>query len=75
MKEWIEEPLTLTKAAEESGFHKDTLQHRVANGDIANAGEVGAPRILRVDLPTKGGPRPRPKPELVVEEMAREMGV
>ena len=45
--------LTLSEAARESGYSEDHLRHGVASGKIPNAGKRGAPRIRRIDLPTK----------------------
>ncbi len=47
--------LDLQSAAQESGFHPDTLRHRLAAGTLPNAGRTGAPRIRRADLPRKPG--------------------
>jgi len=47
------ELLTLAGAERESGYSRDRLRHMVADGDIANAGRKGAPRIRRGDLPRK----------------------
>src|SRR5688572_19067254 len=48
-----DEPLTLAESARESGLSAERLRHRVAAGEIPNAGRKGAPRIRRGDLPTK----------------------
>lgn len=50
--------LTLEQASGESGFSYGHLQRLVSEGEIPNAGEPGAPRVLRGDLPRKGGRRP-----------------
>ncbi len=50
---WRTQSLTLQEAAEESGYAYSTLQQRVAEGKIPNAGESGSPRIRRCDLPTR----------------------
>ena len=47
------EELTLAQAAAESGYSPDRLRHMVSGGVIPNAGEKGAPRIRRGDLPKK----------------------
>lgn len=49
-----EEALDLSTAARESGYSADRLRHKVANGEIPNAGRKGSPRIRRGDLPSKG---------------------
>lgn len=48
-----DETLTLSEAAQSSGFSVDHLRHLVAAGAIANAGRKGAPRIRRADLPRR----------------------
>lgn len=47
------ETLDLASAAKESGYSADRLRHKVANGEIPNAGRKGAPRLRRGDLPSK----------------------
>ena len=59
LREWHLEALTLEAAADESGFAYSTLQQRLTAGDLPNAGEKGAPRIRRCDLPTRGGAKLR----------------
>ncbi len=59
LQEWHVEALTLEVAADESGFKYSTLQQRLASGDLPNAGEKGAPRIRRCDLPDRGGAKLR----------------
>ena len=54
-REWELEALTLDEAVEESGCSYSSLQGKVADGEIPNAGEKGKPRIRRCDLPRKGG--------------------
>ena len=55
LRSWYLESLTLHDAAEESGIAYSTLQQKVATGDLPNSGEKGSPRILRCDLPSRGG--------------------
>lgn len=50
LREWRLELLTLEQAAREAGLAYDTLQRKVAGGEIANAGEKGSPRVRRCDL-------------------------
>ena len=66
---WYFESLTLHDAAEESGVAYSTLQQKVANGDLPNSGEKGSPRILRCNLPTRGGGSTQTKgePDLAAE--------
>ena len=49
LNEWYTEELTLTQAAEESGYSYSALQQMK---DL-NAGSAGTPRIRRCDLPSK----------------------
>jgi hypothetical protein len=46
---WLEE-LTLEEAAEERGRSYDTIQRRVASGDLPNVGCKHRPRVRRADL-------------------------
>lgn len=48
-----DEPLTLEQGASESGLSVDRLRHKIADGELPNAGRKGAPRIRRGDLPRK----------------------
>ena len=45
--------LTLPEAADESGYSAEHLGRLVRDGNIPNAGRLGAPRIARRDLPIK----------------------
>src|SRR5688500_8897750 len=47
------EAITLSQASSESGYSKAHLTRLVANGDLANVGKKGAPRVMRRDLPRK----------------------
>lgn len=51
-KQHWQEPLSLTQAAQESGFTRDHLARRVRKGLIPNAGSA-RPLIRRGDLPAK----------------------
>lgn len=51
----LDEALTLTEAAEESGYDPSHLGRLVRQGTIPNAGSEDAPRIRRRDLPRKPG--------------------
>ena len=42
--------LTLGEAAAETGLKYDTIQGKVASGEIPNAGRRGSPRVRRCDL-------------------------
>jgi hypothetical protein len=52
-QEYQLEALTLEEAATYSGRSYDTIRKGVASGEILNAGEKGAPRVRRCDLPMK----------------------
>jgi hypothetical protein len=47
------EVLTLEQAAKVSGYHADSLRHKIAAGELPNAGRKGAPRVRRKDLPRR----------------------
>jgi len=65
------EVLTVAEAATETGYSKDYLRQRVANGKIPNAGQRGRPRILRQDLPASK-PVPRAQgPQRLVDRVLR----
>lgn len=48
-------PLSLSEAAELSGYSQDHLGRLIRDDKIPNAGRKGAPRIARRDLPMKPG--------------------
>ena len=50
-----ETPLPLTEASDLSGYSTDHLGRLVREGKIPNAGQPGAPRIARGDLPIRAG--------------------
>src|SRR5688500_14044701 len=47
------EAISLDQAAMESGYSKAHLGRLITQGNLANVGKKGAPRILRQDLPRK----------------------
>ena len=47
------EPLSLARAAAESGYSADHLGRMVREGKLANAGRPNAPKVRRADLPRK----------------------
>jgi hypothetical protein len=55
---WLDEPLTLDEASAESGYSYSSLQKRVSNDELPNAGDKGTPRVRRRHLPQK--PRVEP---------------
>ena len=69
---WELEALTLEQAALESGFAYSTLQQKIAANELPNAGELGAPRIRRCDLPYRGG-APRPQTDAGAPDVAKEI--
>lgn len=50
-----DEALTLEEAERESGYHRDTIRHMLANGQLENVGRKGAPRVRRGALPRRAG--------------------
>jgi hypothetical protein len=50
-----DEALTLTEAADESGYSERRLREMLSDGTLPQAGRKGAPRIRRGDLPRKPG--------------------
>ena len=52
-----DELLSLTRAAQESGYSADHLSRMVRDEKIPNAGRKAKPLIRRRDLPTKGRKR------------------
>ena len=52
---WEIEALTLSEGEAESGYSRATLERMLSDGKIENAGESGAPRVRRCDLPRKPG--------------------
>jgi hypothetical protein len=55
MRDAADTPLTLSEAAEESGYAPRTLRQMVAEGKLPNAGRRNAPRVRRADLPRRPG--------------------
>ena len=56
-EQWCLEQLTVTQAAKESGYSKDTISRFIKDGLVENVGRKGAPRVRRCDLPSKPGLR------------------
>lgn len=55
LQEWGGQPLTVAEAAEESEYSERRLRELLSEETLPNAGEDGAPRIRRRDLPAKPG--------------------
>lgn len=53
LRSQADDVLDLATAAEVSGYSADRLRHKVAAGEIPNAGRRGSPRVRRGDLPVK----------------------
>jgi ribosomal protein L19E len=53
IREVGEELLTVSEAAEESGYSKQHIRSLIASGDVPNAGCKGRPRVRRADLPPR----------------------
>ena len=67
------ERLTLTQAAQESGYSRDHLGRMVQNGQIPNSGKHGAPRIARADLPRKPMASARSEAQLDPEQIVQSV--
>ncbi len=69
------EALTLTQAADASGYSRDQIRRYLEQGKLENVGGPGAPRVRRGDLPRKAG-KPSPttlstgEPDLAAEVLA-----
>jgi len=50
--------LSLSGAAEISGYSREHLGRLVKDGKLANVGQPGAPKVRRIDLPMKRGTLP-----------------
>ena len=50
LREYRLAALTLKEAATETGLKYDTIQGKVASGEIPNVGRRGSPRVRRCDL-------------------------
>lgn len=79
LREWRLALLTLDQAAREADLAYDTLQRKVAAGEIANAGEKGSPRVRRCDLhPWLDAPAPEaeedPVESLALDTLAGRSG-
>lgn len=78
LREWKLETLTLSEAAEELSVPYDTVQRKVANGALPNAGRKNAPRVRRQDLfpsserQPRCGRRARSRSEIVKEVLGRD---
>ena len=46
-------PVTIAQAAEISGFHADTIRHKIAAGELENIGKKHSPRVRVGALPMK----------------------
>lgn len=53
--EWADEPLTLSEAAQESGYSVQHLRRLVTEGLLTDVAESGQIRVRRGDLPRKPG--------------------
>jgi hypothetical protein len=71
LAEWDLEALTLQRAADESGYSYGHLQRLVSEGELANVGTSGSPRVRRGDLPRKPGRPENGQSSLADELLAR----
>lgn len=62
---WLLEELTVAEAAAESHYSEQHLRSLLSDGRLENAGEAGAPRIRRCQLPRKVTEPDGPRLELV----------
>ena len=77
IEQWLNEALDLQVATAESRHSYDTLQRKLRDGSLPNAGEKGRPKILRRHLPLKGGTDGahlvEDGPDLAAEVLARRL--
>ena len=69
------EELTLSEAAEESGYSRSALEKMLQRGDLQNAGKPSRPRVWRRDLPRKPGGRRDDGPDIATELLLTKLGV
>lgn len=74
LPEWRLEPLTVEEAARESGYSRSQLYALLSDGKLPNAGEPGAPRVRRCDLPRKPGHEAPDLEELEAAQQAEDRG-
>lgn len=55
VQRWLDERLSPTDAARESGYSPDHIRRLIRQGKVANAGDDASPKIRRQDLPRKPG--------------------
>ena len=67
-----DEPLNLTEAARVSGYSREHLGRLLKEGGIPNAGQPGAPKIRRGDLPTKSAKLRPPKSVLQCSSISKD---
>lgn len=65
---WQNEELSLEEAAEEAGLAYDTVQKKVASGELPNRGEKYRPKVRRADL--YPALQNREQPDVVMELLA-----
>ncbi len=73
LREWELQELTLEQAATELGLKYDTVQRRVACGELPNAGCKGTPRVRRCDLYGGASSTPRLVTESGEPDIAAEV--
>jgi hypothetical protein len=66
LRQYAAAALTMEEAAAESGYSYSAIQKKVSTGELENVGTKGRPRVLRHQLPRKGGSR---NSQTVVDEL------
>ena len=73
LREWELQELTIEQAATELGLKYDTVQRRLACGELPNAGRKGAPLVRRCDLYGGASSTPRLVTESGEPDIASEV--
>jgi hypothetical protein len=73
LREWELQELTLEQAAGETGLKYDTVQRKIASGELPNAGRKGAPLVRRCDLYGGGSSAPQLVTESGEPDIAAEV--
>ncbi len=68
VRAWLDEPLAVALAADESHYSESHLRALLKEGAVPNVGGAGRPRIRRRDLPRKPC---KSNPESIADEALR----